>query len=392
MRYEGNTCPGCGEVFTAEADVVVCPECATAQHRECSNKKGECVNAHLHGDGFEWKPEKGISQKSTSTLVNDGEDKSKRVFECPGCGNMCDPDMQQCDRCGTKFVVFGVNLAKKIQSEIEKTEGEIAQQGQNADSADTQESIIPPYEPPFTLGEGEGFEYDERKPDVRDENVNRVTQSIIENLIGQSNNSAQGEDDTLFFSGPFKADDKIEGVSANAIGSFVRTEALKYIEKFRKISRTGSSFNWAALFLSPYWFFYRRLIKPGIIFMTIELVISIFTTYFSYDMMAAMMSADMETMDEQAIFEFMSANMTESAVYIFICMAVMLTVRIAAGFMADKLYKRYVIDHVKVMQKKRNMNEAMVYAMKNGGASILFGMASFFAYELLGYAIGMFFA
>ena len=104
------------------------------------------------------------------------------------------------------------------------------------------------------------------------------------------------------------------------------------------------------------------------------------------------MSADMEAMDEQALFEFMSANMTESAVYIFICMAVMLTVRIAAGFMADKLYKRYVIDHVKVMQKKRNMNEAMVYAMKNGGASILFGMASFFAYELLGYAIGMFFA
>ncbi|MBR6531390.1 MAG: hypothetical protein IKT61_02700, partial [Clostridia bacterium] len=60
MRYVGNTCHGCGEVFTEEDDVVVCPECATAQHRHCYNKNKECVNAHLHCEGFQWKPEKGI--------------------------------------------------------------------------------------------------------------------------------------------------------------------------------------------------------------------------------------------------------------------------------------------------------------------------------------------
>lgn len=35
-------------------DIVVCPECGTPQHRECYNKNNECVNAHLHAEGFDW--------------------------------------------------------------------------------------------------------------------------------------------------------------------------------------------------------------------------------------------------------------------------------------------------------------------------------------------------
>ena len=118
MRYEGNTCPGCGEVFTEDDDVVVCPECATAQHRECYNKNGECVNAHLHSEGFQWIPEKSPSQQSTSTLIN--QDKQTKTFKCPNCGNYCDPEEKQCDKCGTKFMLFGVNIAKQLQKEQQK--------------------------------------------------------------------------------------------------------------------------------------------------------------------------------------------------------------------------------------------------------------------------------
>ena len=39
MKYENETCPVCGEKFTADSDVVVCPDCGTPHHRECYLRK-----------------------------------------------------------------------------------------------------------------------------------------------------------------------------------------------------------------------------------------------------------------------------------------------------------------------------------------------------------------
>ena len=54
MRYSGNICDGCKEPLLDNEDIVVCPECATPQHRHCYDKAGECVNSHLHGTDFTW--------------------------------------------------------------------------------------------------------------------------------------------------------------------------------------------------------------------------------------------------------------------------------------------------------------------------------------------------
>ena len=35
MKYTGIPCAACGKKFTAEDDVVVCPECGTPYHRAC---------------------------------------------------------------------------------------------------------------------------------------------------------------------------------------------------------------------------------------------------------------------------------------------------------------------------------------------------------------------
>ena len=61
--YFGSDCPYCGNPFTEDDDIVVCPECATPQHRECYKEKGGCVNAHLHAEGFQWQGEKQLSEK-----------------------------------------------------------------------------------------------------------------------------------------------------------------------------------------------------------------------------------------------------------------------------------------------------------------------------------------
>lgn len=55
MKYENETCPVCGEKFTADSDVVVCPDCGTPHHRECYFKINHCSNEERHGMGFVWK-------------------------------------------------------------------------------------------------------------------------------------------------------------------------------------------------------------------------------------------------------------------------------------------------------------------------------------------------
>lgn len=57
FRYTNEKCPVCGESFTAEDDIVVCPLCGTPHHRECYKKNGECGNSDRHSEGFVWQPE-----------------------------------------------------------------------------------------------------------------------------------------------------------------------------------------------------------------------------------------------------------------------------------------------------------------------------------------------
>ena len=42
--HTGEKCFVCGQVFTDNDDVVVCPDCGTPYHRACWQKNGACVN------------------------------------------------------------------------------------------------------------------------------------------------------------------------------------------------------------------------------------------------------------------------------------------------------------------------------------------------------------
>lgn len=55
MFYYNKVCDGCSEIMLEGDDIVVCPECGTPQHRECYKKNNECVNVHLHAEGYDWR-------------------------------------------------------------------------------------------------------------------------------------------------------------------------------------------------------------------------------------------------------------------------------------------------------------------------------------------------
>lgn len=56
MNYNGEKCVACGELFSADDDIVVCPQCGSPHHRECYKKDNVCANTVLHETGGKWKP------------------------------------------------------------------------------------------------------------------------------------------------------------------------------------------------------------------------------------------------------------------------------------------------------------------------------------------------
>ncbi len=69
MFYDNKVCDGCSDVMLEGDDIVVCPECGTPQHRECYKKNNQCVNAHLHAEGFDWRTANAELEKEPEPVV-----------------------------------------------------------------------------------------------------------------------------------------------------------------------------------------------------------------------------------------------------------------------------------------------------------------------------------
>lgn len=76
---------------------------------------------------------------------------------------------------------------------------------------------------------------------------------------------------------PFDAYPKelCEGVLTEEAAEFVQMNSFKYLQNFFYHKSGKRTFNWAAFFFAPYWFFYRKLYKLGVIFLAIMLVVSV---------------------------------------------------------------------------------------------------------------------
>lgn len=63
MNWIGINCPCCGEKFTDNDDVVVCPVCGTPHHKKCWENGGGCVNRAKHDSGYEFFCENDAKEK-----------------------------------------------------------------------------------------------------------------------------------------------------------------------------------------------------------------------------------------------------------------------------------------------------------------------------------------
>lgn len=90
MRYKDIACSVCGEKFTENSDVVVCPVCGAPCHRECWDKTGKCVYEEQHASGYRWEFPK--TEQPKEEKVREPEKRFDEVFKngegvviCPHC-------------------------------------------------------------------------------------------------------------------------------------------------------------------------------------------------------------------------------------------------------------------------------------------------------------------
>ena len=153
-----------------------------------------------------------------------------------------------------------------------------------------------------------------------------------------------------------------------------------------------ASWNWAAFFFSPFWFFYRKLYKAGAIFLTISVVLSLvnfpweqrfieqtapLTSQLS-EIVADKSSADSLTAEEKEKIKTISEQFMEIVEknnnYLFIVSALIRIIlpQVTAALLANYLLKRKMLRVVNLAHNATDDPELVKYTiMRNGGVSII---------------------
>ncbi len=364
MRYTGNICDGCYEPLLDTEDIVVCPECGAPQHRHCYDKNNQCVNAHLHSEGFLWQGT--VSEKTSSessTLVN--EEKQSPDVICPNCKQSNTAGTEICRHCGMKFTMFGINVVETLNEQ------------QHKEDSNVKHTNIPEYKAPFTVGEGEGFE-----------NVSIEKESKPEPATVSPEDPEYFDDESNIFKGPYHSDDYTASVKTNTLGSFIRNNAQTYISKFKAGDVTGkNSFNWAAFLFSPYWFFYRKLYKPGIIMLTLQMCASLVASPYLEKFLGVyekLATADMATITDEAL-EMILAEMQTFAGPVWVLIFFTFVLHLISGFIANRLYKKYVVKNIHYAMALPTVREKIAHFAKHGGASMIAVLVAYLAETALSY-------
>lgn len=94
MDFIGEKCVKCGNVFTADDDIVVCPECGSPHHRACYKTDNKCANEALHAEKKKWKRSEKIVEENVF-------DENAPVSICPVCKYPNEAGAEFCINCGS---------------------------------------------------------------------------------------------------------------------------------------------------------------------------------------------------------------------------------------------------------------------------------------------------
>lgn len=325
-------------------DIVVCPVCATPQHRECWMQEGHCANDSLHASGFVWKKEENNNAVNEDKYEQQTAPDSKA---CHICGSENPSDSLHCGNCGALF------------GETRNENPVCARCGTKNDS-------------------------DARH--CKNCGAPLVAQTGFYNTNPYLRNSE------------FKEDDLIAGQKAGDLAFYIQMSAHRYLRKFRKFADGKKlSINFAAFFFAPYWFFYRKLYKAGaffvVLFATVSMMllgISAEVSVYADEFLNSYGTFDFQTATEEEIASF-EAEFEKGSTEFFnkikkplaISAAVNFGMSLLAALVADRLYYKKVYEDMKAISdtvREENMRKLMI--TRKGGLSALAFAASVLGYNV----------
>jgi hypothetical protein len=215
LRYENEPCAGCGAALQpAQEDIVVCPDCGAPMHRACWQAAHQCPLQKQHDPGFRWQPTIAPALAVEAEAAA-GQPQVSSARICPNCGEECASDAARCDNCGADLEGFVHDLRERLAQEQQTRERYFNEN-------------FPKY------------------------NVNGREVTVGDNVAGHP-----VEEIALQLRGPQRS-------------------VQRYLAQFERAKPLG--WNWAAFLLGlfgPYWFFSRKLYKPGLLFAGIWLAVSL---------------------------------------------------------------------------------------------------------------------
>lgn len=187
--------------------------------------------------------------------------------------------------------------------------------------------------------------------------------------------------------------DDIGGATVGEAADYIQNSAPRYISKFMKQKKKNGklSWNWAAFFFAPYWFFYRKLYKVGAVFLALSVALSLATisqtekVYGVYEKMVSVQQEinelvkgkdDLSGEDSQKFDKLYAEaqKLTKAAIPTFAIILLIQKVipNTIAALIANYLFKKKMLRVISLAHDASTEPNIVKYTiMRNGGVSVI---------------------
>lgn len=208
--------------------------------------------------------------------------------------------------------------------------------------------------------------------------------------------------EALFTSGVlYDPKDDIGGATVGEAAEYIQRNAPKYISKFMKLKKKKHklSWNWAAFFFAPYWFFYRKLYKVGTFFLALSIALSLATAsqaekvYDVYEEMASVQQEivglstgkDNDSDETSQKIDQLYAKVNSLTKSVIPTLAVIFIVRklipnVIAAMIANFLLRKKMLKAISLAHDSSNEAKIITYTiMHSGGVSVFMPLIAIMA-------------
>ncbi|MDE5973269.1 MAG: DUF2628 domain-containing protein [Eubacterium sp.] len=205
------------------------------------------------------------------------------------------------------------------------------------------------------------------------------------------------------------SDTSIDGVSAEDVAITVKTNTSRFLPKFVKNKKI--SWNWAGFIFGPYYLFFRKMYKEGIVALAAGLIANLFVSGFYLEKSTAVMNFILSHAKTPEEILALTSNppeellkLTEAVMPMYLILgAVTIVIGIVVAMFADSFYRSKVLKVIKKVDENLNDGSSIIvqdnmfapqadlnqedmrklYLSKLGGTSIFSPIAAYCVLEII---------